>query len=141
MNKVYFLLVTNEDGSLTIPAFAARGLGLFPGDAVTVECPAGPAACDAECDESNLFLGRCCSAAECGGYTCDGSELNVPAKMLADAGIACGADLSVFAGDKALVMVAGADELEDLAVEIGELLAELGIQAGPLRVVPLEGRR
>lgn len=138
MSKIYFKLTVDEDGSMTIPAFVARGLGCRPGDEVMGASPSG-SACDAGCECAELYIGPCCTEGECSGYTSDGDEVNLPAPMLAEAGIPMGAELSVIAGDKTLVLAMGDEELSDLPCEIEELLAELGVQPGMRKVVPLRG--
>ena len=139
MSKVYFNLTVQPDGTITLPAFGARGLGLKPGDTTKIGIPTTPAECESECDCHELFLAPCCGDVMCSGYTTDSEDLNIPAWMMAEAGIPGGADITVFAGDKVLVLAAGADELADLPEAIAELLEELGITAGHMKVLPLNG--
>ena len=125
MNKVYLSATVNEDGTLTIPAFAVRGLGYEPGDEVNMTLPVQQCICD--CEDNELFLSRCCGEAECSGYTCDGDELNIPPQILCEAGIPVGANVTVLSADGALVIIAAEDELEDLPLELRCFLSELGI--------------
>lgn len=137
MSKVYFSIKVAEDGSMTIPAFAARGLGFEPGDEACLNVPLEAPDCDGSCGCNGLFLGRCCDSPLCTGYTSDGDTLNIPAAMLAEGGIPVCGVFTMIAGDKALVLVAGTDEFVDLDEEIGELLCELGADTVEIRSIPV----
>lgn len=139
MSKVYFTLSVKQDGTLTLPAFAARGLGLRPGDTTKIGVPVTTAECEGECDCHELFMAPCCGDTMCSGYATDGADLNIPAWMMASAEIPSGADITVFTGDKALVLATGADELADLPEEITEVLGELGVTAKQVKILPLNG--
>ena len=125
MNRVYIGGTVNDDGSLTIPAFAVRGLGYEPEDEINLTMPVQQCICD--CEESELFLSRCCGEAECSGYTSDDDELNIPANLLCEAALPAGIDISVLAADGVLLIVAAKDELEDLPQELQCFLHELGV--------------
>ena len=125
MSKVYLSATVNSDGTLTIPAFAVRGLGYEPGDQVNMTLPVTPTIC--ECDDNELFLSRCCSESECSGYTSDGEELNIPASLLCEAMIPAGSDISVLTADGVLMIIAAEDALDELPLELTCFLAELGI--------------
>ncbi len=131
MDNVNFMLRINEDGSITIPAFAVRGLGYRPGDTVDLAIPIHQPDCDTECCCDELFLSRSCSDTICTGYTAEGNMVNLPPRLFAKAGIPLGTRVNVMAGDNALVLVAGTEVCEDLACEVDCLLTELGIDAGP----------
>lgn len=140
MSKIYYNATVNEDGSLTFPSALSRGIGLEPGDEILIGCPANTPECEASCDYSELFVGLCCDRPECEGYTTHGDELNIPARLLADADIAQGAEMAVIAGDKNLIIIADKemqDDLQDLSEEIAEFLGELGIEVKPTKVIPL----
>ncbi len=125
MNKVYLSATVNEDGSLTIPAFAVRGLGYEPEEEVSLTLPVHPCLCD--CEDNELFLARCCGEAECSGYTSNGGELNLPPQLLCEAGISTGTDVTILSADGALLIIAAENELEDLPLELRCFLEELGI--------------
>ena len=131
MSKVYLSATVDSDGALTIPAFAVRGLGYEPGDEVNLTLPVTQAICD--CDDNELFLSRCCAEAECGGYTNDGDELNIPARLLCDAMIPAGSEISVLSADGALLIIAAEEPLDELPLELTCFLAELGITTHSLR--------
>lgn len=135
MNKINMNAKVNEDGTLTIPAFAARGLGYEPGDQVDITIPTNQYICD--CPENELFIGRVCGDASCSGYTSDSDDLNIPARLLADASIPMGEDITVLVAEGALLIVAAEELLEELPTELCCLLNELGIS--PLMV--FSGRR
>jgi hypothetical protein len=125
MSKVYLSMKINDDGSLTIPAFAARGLGYEPGEEINLTLPVRHCLCD--CEDNELFLSRCCGDAECGGYTSDGDELNIPARLLCEAGIPAGSGVSVLSAEGMLIIAAGGDGMQsDLTDELGCFMAELG---------------
>ncbi|MDL2293787.1 hypothetical protein LJC60_04065 [Ruminococcaceae bacterium OttesenSCG-928-D13] len=134
MNKVYLSAEVSEDGSLTIPAFAARGLGYEPGETVHMTLPVQSCICD--CDDNELFLSRCCGESECSGYRSDDDELNIPPSLLCEAGIPVGTNVSVLAADGALVLIAAEDTLEDLPLELRCFLSELGINTHSLYQAP-----
>lgn len=125
MNKIRMNAAVNEDGSLTIPAFAVRGLGYEPEEEVSLTIPTNQYICD--CPENELFVGRVCGESACSGYTSDSDDLNIPARLLADASIPMGEDVSVLVAEGALLIVATEKVLEDLPVELCCLLNELGI--------------
>lgn len=135
MNKVYLSATVNEDGSLTIPAFAVRGLGYKPEEEINLTLPVKHCLCD--CEENELFLSRCCGESECGGYRSDGDELNIPARLLCEAAIPTGSNISVLAAKGALLVIAAEDELEDLPLELSCFLGELGIS--PLSMFQMPG--
>lgn len=135
MNKAYFNGQVNSDGTLTIPAFAARGLGYEPGDQVSISIPTNQYICD--CPENELFIGRVCGDASCSGYTSDSDDLNIPARLLADASIPMGEDITVLVAEGALLIVATEELLDELPAELCCLLNDLGIS--PLTV--LSGRK
>ena len=130
MNKVYLSATVNDDGSLTIPSFAARGLGYEPGDEVNLTLPVFQCLC--KCEDSELFISRCCGEAECSGYTSDGDDLNIPSSLLCESAIPVCSDISVLAADGALLIIAAKDELEDLPLELRCFLDELGISTNSL---------
>ena len=130
MNKAYFKGLINSDGTLTIPAFAARGLGYEPGDQVSIAVPTNQYICD--CPESKLSIGRVCGDTSCPGCTSNSNDLNIPARLLADASIPAGEDITVLVAEGALLIVATEELLEDLPVELCCLLNDLGIS--PLAV-------
>ena len=134
MSKVYFGATVNENGTLTIPAFAVRGLGYVPGDDVNLTLPATPCLCD--CEDNELFLSRCCAEAACSGYTSDSDELNIPARMLCEVSIPTGTNVSVLTADGALLIIAAEESLEDLPLELTCLLGELGISTFSLVQAP-----
>ena len=125
MNKIYLSAAVNDDGTITIPDFAARGLGYEPGDNVNLALPVTQTLCD--CSDNELFLSRCCGEPECSGYTSDGEELNIPARLLCEAAIPTGSDISVLAADGVLLVIATEKSLEDLPLELSCFLGELGI--------------
>lgn len=129
MNNVYFSVCVNEDGSLTIPAFAARGMGYQPGDSVSLAMPVSQPACDTFCCDDELFISRGCTDAICSGYSVEGCGVNIPARLFAVADIPIGTPINVMAGDDVLILVAGTGMCEDLPCEIDCLLNELGIDA------------
>jgi hypothetical protein len=136
MGKVYFSLTVNGDGSINVPAFAIRGLGYAPGDSVSLIVPAEQPPCDCESREDELLLSRYCAGAPTAGYTTDGEEVNIPARMFAKAGLPAGTTVYAMTGDRALVLAAGAGDCEDLPEKIAGLLDDLGIEAGGC--IPLE---
>lgn len=129
MENVYFDMCVSGDGSASIPAFAVRGLGYRPGDTVTLAVPVDQPDCDTECGSDELLLSRACGEIFCAGYSSDGADVNIPARLFVKAGIPFGTKVQVMAGDNALVLVAGTRDCEDLACEIDCLLGELGIDA------------
>lgn len=131
MSKVYLSAAVNGDGSLTVPAFAVRGLGYAPGDQVNMTLPVTQTVC--ECDDNELFLSRCCAESECGGYRSDGDELNIPARLLCEAMIPVGTDISVLSADGALLIIAAEESLDELPLELTCFLGELGISTLSLR--------
>lgn len=130
-NNVYVTATVNDDGTMSIPAFAVRGLGYTPGEQVNAAIPVRQCIC--ECEDNELFISRCCPEAECAGYRSDGDDLNIPARLLCDANIAAGTDIAILAAEGALVLMAVEDALEDLPVELCCLLNELGIS--PMAVI------
>ncbi len=127
MSNARFTIHVNEDSSITIPAFTARGLGYTPFDEVHLVVPVEQPDCGFRgCNE--LYLGRHCEEVACTGYTADGSEVNLPPRLFSLSGVSVGAEVQVLAGDGALVLVAGSGICEDLPDEISELLDELGIK-------------
>lgn len=139
MNKIYFSTTVNLDGTITIPAFAVRGMGYGPCTDVNVTLPTNQCLC--ECEDSELFISRCCGEAACMGYTSSGEDLNIPAQLLSDANISIGGDVSILVADGALVLVAAEDECDDdLPVELCALLNELGVSPLSVRVMTEGGR-
>ena len=134
MNKVYLSASVNDDGTITIPAFAVRGLGYEPEDNVNLALPVTQTLCD--CKDNELFLSRCCGEPECSGYTSDSDELNIPTKLLCEAAIPTGSGISVLAADGALLVIATEKSLEDLPLELTCFLGELGISINSLRRSP-----
>lgn len=130
MANVYFSATVGTDGSLTIPAFAMRGLGLEPGDEVGLAVPLDLPACGFDCACDELFLSRCCADIVCGGYTTEGDTANIPSRLFARADIPIGGSVYAMAGDGALVLVASSEDGADLSAEIYEFLGELGVRAG-----------
>lgn len=65
-------------------------------------------------------------------YSTDGGRLNIPKRLLEEAGIPEGQSITVVAADGALLLMAAQDEIGDLPVEVCALLNELGIS--PLSV-------
>ena len=128
MSKVYFSATVNQDGSLTVPAFAMRGMGHSPEDTVHIATPTNIPDCGFECFTDELFIGRCCSDTICSGYTSDGEDVNIPAKLFADAGVPAGSEVTILAGDGALVLVAGTGDAAGLPEAITELLVDLGLE-------------
>jgi len=131
MSKVYISAAVGANGALTIPSFAVRGLGYGPGQEVNMTLPVKQTICD--CNESELFLSRCCAESECSGYTSDGIDLNIPAKLLCDAMIPAGSDISVLSADGALLVIAAEAPLDELPLELKCFLSELGITTHSLR--------
>ena len=134
MNKVYLSAAVNEDGTLTIPDFAVRGLGYEPGDQVNLTLPVTEGLC--VCEDGELLFSRCCGEAECAGYTSDGDELNIPARYLCEAALPVGSDVSVLTADGALLIIATQQSLEDLPREVSGFLDELGISTLSLNRAP-----
>lgn len=134
MNKVYLNATVSEDGSLTLPAFAVRGLGYEPEEDVNLTLPVHHCLCD--CEDNELFLSRCCGEAECSGYRSDSDELNIPAQLMCEAAIPTGTDITVLAADGALLIIAAENELEDLPLELSCFLGELGISTLSLQRAP-----
>ena len=130
MNKIYLNGTVSEDGTLTIPAFAVRGLGYEPEDNVNLTLPVNQCLCD--CTESEVFISRCCGDADCGGYTSDGDELNIPQSLLCEAAIPNCSDISIITANGLLLIISATDELEDLTQEMSCFLGELGINATPI---------
>ena len=130
MDNVYFMEKVKEDGSLTIPAFAMRGMGYEPGESVGLVLPVKQPDCGFGCDDDQLFIARGCSDAYCTGYTTEGSDVNIPIKLFGDARVPISTPFHIMAGDGALVLVAGSGDCTDLAEEIHCLLEELGIDVG-----------
>ena len=128
MSKVYFSATVNEDGTLVVPAFAVRGMGFKPNEEVAMSVPVEQPVCGLECGCNELFIGRCCGESDCGGYTSDGSEVNIPARMLAKASLPVGTEVHVITRENALVLVAGANIHAGLADEVQALLEELGME-------------
>ncbi len=108
MNKVYLNATVSDDGSLTIPAFAVRGLGYAPGEDVNLALPTEM--CAAVCDDSELLIKRTCGDYDDGGngYTTEGDDINLPAKLLQDSGVPLGSEISVLASEGMLI-IAGYD--------------------------------
>lgn len=125
MNEMHMKATVNEDGTLTIPAFAVRGLGYEPGNQISIIVPTNQYLCD--CPENELFIGRVCGDASCSGYTSDSDDLNIPARLLADASIPMGEDVTVLVAEGALLIVATEELLDELPVELCCLLNDLGI--------------
>jgi hypothetical protein len=106
MSKIYLNTAVEKDGSLTIPAFAARGLGYKPGDRVQLTLPVTRAA---------------------GGYTSDGAELNIPARLLRAAFVPAGSDISVLSASGMLIIAAASGgQQRDLTDELSCFMTELG---------------
>lgn len=128
MSKVYFSATVNENGELVVPAFAIRGMGFKPKDEVAISVPVEQPTCGIECGCNELFIGRCCGKSDCCGYTSDGEDVNIPARMLARAGLPVGTDVQLMTSENALVLVAGSGIHTGLADEIEATLEELGIE-------------
>lgn len=125
MEQVFFNETVHPDGTLSLPAFAMRGLGYEPGDEVTVTIPTSQYLCD--CLHNQLFIGRICSDTSCLEYTCNGEKLNIPASFLAKAAIPMDGNITVLAADGALLIVATEEMLEELPIELCSVLNDLGI--------------
>ncbi len=127
MDKVYLSATVNKDGTLTIPAYAVRGLGFLPGRQVDLALPAE--LCDCACGGSELHLQRMCGQAEDfgGDYTTEGCAINLPEEMLERAGIPLGSDISVLSADGMLLIAVSGDGMqEDLTDELTCFMEELG---------------
>ena len=125
MNNVFLTATVNDDGSLTIPAFVARGLGYLPGGDVHLALPTE--ICSEECIESTLLLQKICDDYIGKGYTAEGETINLPPELLNNAGISLGSDISVLSSDGMLIIaVTGGGHQRDLTDELGCFMAELG---------------
>ncbi len=127
MNKVYLNATVSDDGSLTLPAFAVRGLGYAPGEDVNLALPTEM--CAAVCDDSELLIKRTCGDYDDGGdgYTTEGDDINLPAKLLQDSGVPLGSEISVLASEGMLIIaVTGDGRQRDLTDELGCFMNELG---------------
>jgi hypothetical protein len=132
MSNVYLSATVNKDGSLTIPAFAVRGLGYKKGDEVSLAVPTENCAC--RCADSELLIARVCD--ERTGYTTDGDELSIPAALLQNAGIPLDNAFSVLSAEGVLVIAAAANGLQrDFTDEIGCFLEELGYDPDTVETV------
>ncbi|MDR1692091.1 MAG: hypothetical protein LBR72_01915 [Oscillospiraceae bacterium] len=90
MNDMRYTATVNEDGSLTITAFAARGLGYEPGDEVNLALPTD--VCAAVCGDSELRITRNCGHCAGADYIAEGDRINIPANLLLEAGLSPGCD-------------------------------------------------
>jgi hypothetical protein len=138
MCKAYLSAVVNGDGSLTIPAFAVRGMGYAPGDEVGLAIPTET--CAAACGGSGLLIRRVCGSFQGGGngYTTEGDEINLPEKLLTGCGVPLGSEISVLSADGMLIIaVTGDDERQcDLTDELGCFMEELGFDPELVQTVP-----
>jgi hypothetical protein len=125
MSNVYLSAVVNSNGSLTIPAFAARGLGYQPGNEVQLALPTEM--CSHCCNDSELLIRRVCDDYSGEGYSIDGMEINIPFKQLNDAKIPMGSEISVLSSEGMLIIAVASGGLQrDLTDELGCFMAELG---------------
>ena len=125
MKSVYLTATVNNDGSLTIPGFAVRGLGYKEGSNINLVLPTD--ICCADCEDSELLIKRVCDNYNGEGYTNDGDVINIPGSLMKDAGIWVGSKISVLSS-KGMLIIATASEgrLRDLTDELGCFMAELG---------------
>ena len=125
MNTVYLNSTVNPDGSLTIPAFAIRGLGYQPGEDVHLALPTEM--CSSDCGDSKLLIRRVCDDYSGEGYSVEGDEINIPWKLLHDADILAGSEISILSSNGMLIIAVASDGLQrDLTDELGCFMAELG---------------
>lgn len=132
MSKIHFTVSANRDGSITIPAFATRGLGYGPGDSVALALPLDPCLCD-ECEDNELTITRGCEESDEPCYSGDSGRFSIPDRFLSDANIPQGADVTVMVADGTLLIVA---TVKELPVELCALLNELGIS--PINIHAVE---
>jgi len=125
MSNVYLSAAVNPDRSLTIPAFAVRRLGYLPGDEAHLALPVE--ICARACDDSELLISRVCDDYSDKGYTTAGAEINIPLKLMTEAAIPAGSEISALSSAKMPVIAAVNDGLQrDLTDEPGCFMAELG---------------
>lgn len=125
MTNVYLTVTVDGDGTLTIPAFAMRGLGYRPGKDVQLALPTE--ICSADCDDSELLIRRICDDYSGEGYTTEGDTINIPLELLEATGIKTGSDISVLSSDGMMIIaVTDGERQRDLTDELGCFMAELG---------------
>lgn len=137
MSMVHFSIGVDGNGALKVPAFAVRGLGLSPGDKVSLALPVESPECIGGCDTGELILCQSCGDSLCTGYACTGEELNIPAALLSEAGIPLGSDVTLITCEGAVVLVACAGDFEDVDEEIAELLCDIGTDELNVRTLPV----
>lgn len=125
MSNVYLSATVNPDGSLTVPAFAVRGLGYQPGGEVHLALPTEM--CDHACEDSELLIRRVCDEYSGEGYATEGSGINIPLERLNGADIPAGNEISVLSCSGMLIIAAVSNGLQrDFTDELGCFMAELG---------------
>jgi len=127
MNYVHLTATVDKDGSLTIPAFAVRGLGYKPCTTISLALPTET--CSADCADSELLIRKVCDNYKGEGYTTEGEEVNIPLELLQVADICAGGKISVLTSDGMLIIAATSDERQrDLTDELGCFMSELGYE-------------
>jgi hypothetical protein len=116
MSKVYINATVSKDGSLTIPAFAARGLGYEPGDEVCLALPTDLRSCD--CQESELLVTPVCAA----------DEEEVPTRQEAGVSLLCSDGMMI-------VAVTEKEHIQDLTDALSCLMEELGFDPETVETV------
>ena len=125
MTNAYITVTVNDNGTLSIPAFAVRGLGYQPGAAVSLALPTE--ICSAECEASALLIRRVCDDYSGEGYTTENNMINLPLELLEAADIETGSAISVLSSDGMMIIaVTSGDIQRDLTDELGCFMAELG---------------
>ena len=125
VNNAYTSAIVNEEGTITIPAFIARGYGYLPGDEVPLVLPTD--CCTQNCEESGLLIKQICGDCDSDGYTTDGDDINIPLWMLGETGIPVGSEISVLRSDGMLIIAAiSGGHQRDLTDELGCFMTEIG---------------
>jgi hypothetical protein len=126
MKNVHFQSTVKTDGSFTVPAFAARGLGYLHGERVKISIPTD--SCGYGCEDSVLALDRVCNDEDCDqSYTTEGGDINIPIEVFEDAGLPLGGDILVLVSDGMFVIAAAEkDHQSDLTDALSCLMEELG---------------
>jgi hypothetical protein len=123
---MYLTVTADADGRLTLPAFAARGMDCAPGETVKIKLNlAADTGEDGKPPSEQAARVRGEYGAD--GYTVSGGVINLPIKLLNDAGIPLGNEISVLSSDGVLIVAAAnGGRQRDLTDELGCFMAELG---------------
>jgi bifunctional DNA-binding transcriptional regulator/antitoxin component of YhaV-PrlF toxin-antitoxin module len=129
---MYLRVTADADGRLTLPAFAARSMGFAPGEAARIvlwmDGGAGSQCAMARVREDGAeTVMEPCGKERGGSYTTQGGIINIPVKLLDDAGISARSDISVLSSE-GIVLIAAADSehQRDLTDELSCFLEEFG---------------